>query len=189
MGVVREVSSAAAFLDRDGVINRAIVRDGRPYPPASLEQLEILPGVPRALAALHEAGLRLIVVSNQPDVARGTAAQESVDAINEALLRALPLDAIRCCLHDTHHDCDCRKPRPGLLLKAAADFDIDLSRSWMVGDRWRDIEAGRAAGCHTIFIDYAYKEAQPEQMDHRVASLPEAVPIILGELQCQSSKA
>jgi len=183
MGVVRPVSTPAAFLDRDGVLNRAIVRNGRPYPPASLAELEILPGVPRALGALRAAGLRLIVVSNQPDVARGSTPQASVEAINAALMRELPLDAIRCCLHDNHHDCDCRKPRPGLLLQAAADFDIDLSASWMVGDRWRDIEAGRAAGCHTIFIDYAYKETRPEQMDHRVASLPEAVPIILGELK------
>jgi len=177
------VSAAAAFLDRDGVINRAIVRAGRPFPPASVAELEILPGVPAALARLRTAGLRLIVVSNQPDVARGSTTKTAVDEINDALLRALPLDAIRCCLHDSHHDCDCRKPRPGLLLQAAADFDLDLAASWMVGDRWRDVEAGRAAGCHTIFIDYAYNEAQPGQVDHRVSSLPEAVPIILGELK------
>ena len=175
------MSKAAAFLDRDGVINRAIVRAGCPFPPASLAELEILPGVRRALERLRAGGLRLIVVSNQPDVARGSTTQAAVDEINDALLRALPLDAIRCCLHDRHHDCACRKPRPGLLLQAAADFDLDLSSSWMVGDRWRDIAAGRAAGCHTIFIDYAYKEARPEHMDHRVGSLPEAVPIILGE--------
>ena len=181
MGVGSPVSTAAAFLDRDGVINRAIVRAGRPFPPTSLTELEILPGVPHALATLRAAGLRLIVVSNQPDVARGNIPKATVDAINDALLRALPLDAIRCCLHDSHDSCDCRKPRPGLLLQAAADFDLDLRSSWMVGDRWRDIAAGRAAGCHTIFIDYAYKEARPEHMDHRVGSLPEAVPIILGE--------
>jgi D-glycero-D-manno-heptose 1,7-bisphosphate phosphatase len=175
------VSCAAAFLDRDGVINRAIVRAGRPFPPASLAQLEILPGVPRALAALRAGGLRLIVVSNQPDVARGTTAKATVEAINDALLRALPLDAVFCCLHDSADGCGCRKPRPGLLLQAAAQFDIDLRSSWMVGDRWRDIEAGRAAGCHTIFIDCAYKEAQPQHMDHSVGSLPAAVPIILGE--------
>jgi D-glycero-D-manno-heptose 1,7-bisphosphate phosphatase len=175
------VSPAAAFLDRDGVINRAIVHDGRPYPPASMAELEVLPGVADALQRLRAAGLRLIVVSNQPDVARGSVSKASVDEINAALMRALPLDAIRCCLHDSYHNCDCRKPRPGLLLQAAADFDLDLSRSWMVGDRWRDMEAGRAAGCHTIFIDYAYKETQPQQVDHRVGSLCEAVPIILGE--------
>jgi D-glycero-D-manno-heptose 1,7-bisphosphate phosphatase len=180
MGVGRPVS-VAAFLDRDGVINRAIVRDGRPYPPASLAELEILPGVASALETLRAAGFRLIVVSNQPDVARGSTSRAAVDEINAALMRSLPLEAIRCCLHDDHDDCDCRKPRPGLLLRAAADFAIDLSASWMVGDRWRDIEAGRAAGCHTIFIDYAYKEAQPPHSDHRVASLHEAVPIILGE--------
>jgi len=183
MGVIRAVSTAAAFLDRDGVINRALVRAGRPFPPATLTELEILPGVPRALATLRAAGLRLIVVSNQPDVARGNTSKAAVDAINDTLMRALPLDAIRCCLHDSHDSCKCRKPRPGLLLQAAADFDLDLSASWMVGDRWRDIEAGRAAGCHTIFIDYGYKETQPEQVDHRVGSLPEAVPIILGVKQ------
>ena len=177
------MSTAAAFLDRDGVINRAIVRDGRPYPPASLAELELLPGVAAALRRLRAAGLRLIVVSNQPDVARGTTPKAAVEAINEALMRALPLDAIRCCLHDTYHNCACRKPRPGLLLEAANDFGLDLSRSWMVGDRWRDMEAGRAAGCHTIFIDCAYKEAQPEHVDHRVGSLGEAVPIILGEFR------
>jgi D-glycero-D-manno-heptose 1,7-bisphosphate phosphatase len=183
MGVGGAVSAAAAFLDRDGVLNRAIVREGRPFPPASLTELEILPGVAHALATLRAAGLRLIVVTNQPDVARGTTSKATVDAINESLMRALPLDAIRCCLHDSHDRCGCRKPRPGLLLQAAAEFDLDLSASWMVGDRWRDIDAGRAAGCHTIFIDYAYKETQPEQVDHRVGSLSEAVPIILGAKQ------
>jgi len=171
----------ATFLDRDGVINRAIVRAGRPYPPASVAELEILPGVASALGALRAAGFRLIVVSNQPDVARGSTPQAAVAQINEALLSALPLDAIRCCLHDHQHECDCRKPRPGLLLRAAAEFGIDLSSSWMVGDRWRDIAAGRAAGCRTIFIDYAYDEARPQQPHHCVASLAEAAQIILGE--------
>jgi D-glycero-D-manno-heptose 1,7-bisphosphate phosphatase len=177
------VSRVATFLDRDGVINRAIVRDGRPHPPASVAELEILPGVAQALESLKDAGFLLIVVSNQPDVARGTTPRTTVDEINTTLMRSLPLDAIRCCLHDTRDHCECRKPRPGLLLRAAADFDIDLRSSWMVGDRWRDVEAGRAAGCRTIFIDYTYGEEQPRQPDHRVSSLLEAVPIILGELK------
>ncbi len=181
MGVGSPLSTAAAFLDRDGVINRAIVREGRPYPPSSVAELEILPGVPGALESLKAAGFRLIVVSNQPDVARGSTLRATVDEINATLMRSLPLDAIRCCLHDSHDDCACRKPRPGLLLRAAADFHIDLSSSWMVGDRWRDIEAGRAAGCRTIFIDYAYNETRPSRTDHCVTSLPEAVSIMLGE--------
>lgn len=175
------MSRVATFLDRDGVINRAILRDGRPHPPASVAELEILPGVARALESLKDAGFLLIVVSNQPDVARGTMPLSNVEEMNATLMRSLPLDAIRCCLHDSRDQCECRKPRAGLLIRAAAEFDIDLRSSWMVGDRWRDIAAGQAAGCRTIFIDYAYDEEQPRQPYHRVVSLQEAVPIILGE--------
>jgi D-glycero-D-manno-heptose 1,7-bisphosphate phosphatase len=175
------VTARAAFLDRDGVINRATVREGRPYPPSSVNELEILPGVTQALDRLKASGYRLIVVTNQPDVARGTIPRAVVDKINAALMATLPLDAIRSCFHDSAAGCNCRKPRPGLLLDAALEFDIDLGASWMVGDRWRDIEAGRAAGCRTVFVDYRYDEAQPEQVDFCVGSLLEAAEIILQE--------
>lgn len=175
------MSVAAAFLDRDGVLNRAIVRDGRPYPPATLAQFEILPGVADALTALKSAGYRLVVVTNQPDVARGTTPLSHVEAIHAALLAALPIDAIRCCLHDSADGCVCRKPLPGLLRMAAGELGIDLGASWMIGDRWRDIEAGRAAGCRTIFIDYDYREERPNRPDHCVDSLAQAARIILGE--------
>ncbi len=169
----------AAFLDRDGVINRAIVRGARPYPPSSLQELEILPGVVEALDLLRAAGFRLIVVTNQPDVARGTTTRAVVDEINASLMALLPLDAIRTCFHDSNDGCACRKPRPGLLLEAATEFNIELRDSWMVGDRWRDVEAGRAAGCRTIFIDYGYDEKQPPEVEHRVSSLLEATRTIL----------
>ncbi len=164
----------AVFLDRDGVLNRAMVRDGKPCPPANVGELEILPGVEEALAALRAAGFLLIVVTNQPDVARGTATRETVEAINAALGAALPIDEFRTCFHDSESQCDCRKPKPGALLAAAALHDIDLRESYMVGDRWRDAEAGQRAGCKTIFIDYNYHEKQPEFVDHRVKSLLEA---------------
>ncbi len=172
----------AVFLDRDGVLNRAEVRDGKPYPPASVARLEILPGVPQALQALRAAGWLLVVVTNQPDVARGTARREDVEAINQRLRAELPLDDIRTCYHDSGDGCDCRKPLPGLLLGAARDHGIALERSFMVGDRWRDVEAGARAGCATVFIDYGYAERQPAHPDHRVRSLPEAAQIILGEV-------
>ena len=136
----------AVFLDRDGVINKAIVRNGKPYPPASLLELEILPGAQEALQKLHDANYLLVVVTNQPDVARGTAKKEDVELINTFLLSQLPIDDFKTCYHDSADKCSCRKPLPGALLEAAQEHDINLSKSFMVGDRWRDIEAGAAAG-------------------------------------------
>ena len=169
----------AIFLDRDGVINRAYLRAGRPSPPADLSQLEILPGVPEALLRLRTAGFRLVVVTNQPDVARGTQTRHMVQAINSALQAQLPLDEIRVCYHDASEKCTCRKPAHGMLLAAAQASNLDLAASFMVGDRWRDIEAGRRAGCRTLLIDYHYAEAQPCRPDRRVESLPAAVDWIL----------
>lgn len=171
----------AVFLDRDGVLNRAIVRDGRPYPPRNVSELEILPGVEPALGKLQAAGFLLIVVTNQPDVARGVTAREEVEKINAALGSVLPIDEFRTCYHDTEAGCECRKPKPGALLAAAMAHDIDLGASYMVGDRWRDTEAGQRAGCNTIFIDYGYEEKQPDDVDYRAASLSEASEIILGQ--------
>jgi len=169
----------AVFLDRDGVVNRAIVRKGRPYPPLSLVELEILPGVAEACTVLHEAGFLLIVVTNQPDVARGTQRREVVEAMNRALCSWLPLDDVRVCYHDDADHCPCRKPEPGLLLEAARDWSIDLPASFMVGDRWKDIEAGRRAGCQTIFVDCGYAEQAPDNPDYCVGSLAEAVGWIM----------
>ena len=171
----------AVFLDRDGVINRTFIRDGTPCPPVSLRELEILPHVPEALSALKAQGYSLIVVTNQPDVARGTASHELVDSIHERLKGELDLDAIFTCFHDDADECDCRKPKPGLLLRAAHDLGIDLTSSFMVGDRWRDVEAGRRAGCRTLFVDCGYREPPSHSCDFRVGSLLEASGIILAE--------
>jgi D-glycero-D-manno-heptose 1,7-bisphosphate phosphatase len=181
MGVHKALMRRAVFLDRDGVINKAIVRAGRPYPPANVSELEILPGVPDALAKLKSDGFVLIVVSNQPDVARGTSSLAEVERINRALARALPIDEFRMCYHDSDDDCDCRKPKPGLLLTAAREWKVDLARSYMIGDRWRDIEAGKHAGCRTFFINNAYDEKCPEMFDYCVKSLWDAACIICPE--------
>lgn len=170
----------AVFLDRDGVLNRAVVRDGKPYPPSSVEELELLPGVAEALGRLKEAGFLLIGATNQPDVARGTMRREVVAAINAAVLAALPLDEMLVCHHDDGDRCACRKPRPGLLMEAAARHVIDLKASFMIGDRWRDIEAGQNAGCATILIDNGYDERSPKDPpDLTVGSLVEGVNWIL----------
>jgi D-glycero-D-manno-heptose 1,7-bisphosphate phosphatase len=172
----------AVFLDRDGVINRAFVRNGKPYPPRNLADVEILPGVKEALLALQMAGFMLIVVTNQPDVARGTMQREVVDKINASLADSLPLSEFRTCFHDNADGCNCRKPAAGALLLAARKHGLDLGESYMVGDRWRDTEAGQNAGCKTIFLDYGYDEKQPDSVTYKVKSLAEAAQIILGEM-------
>ncbi len=167
------------FLDRDGVINRAVLREGLPTPPASVKDLEVLPGVPEALASLKKAGFQLVVVTNQPDVARGTQSRETVEAMNAELRRALPLDSVKVCYHDDRDHCSCRKPAPGMILEAARELDADLSRCYMVGDRWKDIEAGQRAGTTAILVENDYPEKRPGTPAATVRSLKEAAEWIL----------
>jgi D-glycero-D-manno-heptose 1,7-bisphosphate phosphatase len=172
-------SRPAVFLDRDGVLNRTAVRDGVPHPPNSVAEVEILPGVDEALKRLAALGIPLIVVTNQPDVARGTQTKAAVESINEYLRERLPLTAFYVCYHDTPDNCTCRKPKPGLILDAAAAYNIDLRRSFLVGDRWSDVAAGQAAGCETLLIDLPYSKGDRCSPGHRVRDLGEAAEIIV----------
>jgi D-glycero-D-manno-heptose 1,7-bisphosphate phosphatase len=169
----------AVFLDRDGVINRAEVRNGVPHPPATLEDFELLTGVVEAVRLLRDAGFAVVIVSNQPDVARGDQQRSVVEAMNEVLRETLEPDGIMVCYHDDGDGCDCRKPAPGMLLAAAHELGLDLSASFMVGDRWRDVEAGRRAGSRTVFVDRGYDERRPEAPDVVVSGLAQAVTWIL----------
>ena len=171
----------AVFLDRDGVINRALTRDSKPYPPTSLAEFEILPGVAEACAKLKQAGFLLVVATNQPDVGRGTLKQEIVEAIHAQMCRELPIHRVEACYHPGKDasECDCRKPKPGMLLRAARALSIDLPHSFMVGDRWRDIDCGYAAGVTTILVDYGYAEGLRQAPHHRVGNLLEAANLIL----------
>lgn len=173
------------FLDRDGVINRALEHEAKPYPPRSLEEFEILPEVPAACAKLKAAGFLLVVATNQPDVGRGTLAQSVVEEIHSHMLAQLPIDRVEVCYHAGRGEsrCDCRKPNPGMLLHAARELNADLSKCWMVGDRWRDIDAGYAAGCRTIFIDRGYAEELRQKPDFTVKNLLEAAEIILSDFE------
>ena len=160
------------LLDRDGVINRAIVRDGKPYPPASVEEFELLPGVEEACAIMKEMDFLLIVATNQPDVGRGTQTRECVEAIHASMCARLPIDRVEVCYDPGQGiPSEYRKPAPGMLLRAARELDIDLARSFMVGDRWRDIDCGAAAGCRTIFIDYGYAETLRKLPNFQAGSL------------------
>lgn len=169
----------AVFFDRDGVLNSVILKNGKPYPPATVDELVIAEGAAIALNKLTELGYFLIGVTNQPDVARGTTTKASVDEINHAILKHLPLHEIRVCFHDDTDQCSCRKPKPGLLIQAAQDYSIDLTKSFMIGDRWKDIDAGIAANCKTIWIKTDYNEKQPANMDFTANTIMEAVDWIL----------
>ncbi len=165
----------AIFLDRDGVINRPLIRAGKPYPPSSLVEFEILPRVAQACQALKDLEFLLVVVTNQPDVGRGTLAREVVETIHRSLLRQLPIDRVMTCYHGgaVYGDpCDCRKPRPGMLFQAAEELKIDLAKSFMIGDRWRDVDCGFNAGCKTVFIDWGYEEKLKRDPDFRAHDLP-----------------
>ena len=176
----------AVFLDRDGTLNRQIIRDGKPYPPNTLAEFELFPGVPAACAALAAAGFILVVATNQPDVGRGTQSATVVESMHAHLLALVPsLTRIEVCYAPgTAHAPDLpadprRKPAPGMLLDAARLLDLDLSRSWMVGDRWRDIDCGKRAGVRTVFIDFGYDEVLQTPPDFTVQSFPAAATIIL----------
>ncbi len=167
------------FLDRDGVINRSVVIEGVPSPPKNHIEVEILSGVKEAIALLSKNGFQLIVVTNQPDVARGTETRESVESINNYLNKELGIKHWYVCFHDDMAECHCRKPKPGLLFSAAKELNLDLTKSFMVGDRWRDIAAGQAAGCKCYFVDHGYSEIPPTPPYTRVSSLIEAANLIL----------
>jgi D-sedoheptulose 7-phosphate isomerase len=171
---------SAVFLDRDGVLNEAVVRNGKPHPPATAADMRIPAGTAEALARLKERDFLLLVVTNQPDVARGIQHRQAVEEIGRRLRAELPLDDVLTCYHDDQDGCDCRKPRPGLMTCAAQRYGIDLSHSYLIGDRWRDVDAGSNAGCKTVWIDRGYTERAPTSVpDARVGSLPEAVDWIL----------
>lgn len=170
----------AVFLDRDGVLIACMVRDSRPYPPLTMEQVEILPGVAEAVRKLSDAGYLLVGASNQPDVGRGTISKEFVEAVNRLLLEKLPqIREIDAC-YDFDDTSPRRKPNPGMLLDAARKYNIDITESFMVGDRAKDVEAGRRAGCRTIFIDHGYRESRPDpQADFTTRTLLDAAQWII----------
>jgi D-glycero-D-manno-heptose 1,7-bisphosphate phosphatase len=171
----------AVFLDRDGVLNRSLLIDGAPKPPTSVEDVEILSGVIEAVQILRNHDFVIVVVTNQPDVSRGDTTRMQVDAINSRVGAVTNIQHFYTCFHDDVDLCECRKPLPGLIHRAAHDLDLSVGESFLVGDRWRDIAAGQAAGCENFFIDYSYMEKRPVEPFRRVSSLLEAVYLIIGD--------
>lgn len=170
----------AVFLDRDGVLVIPEMRDGRSYAPRNLNDFQLYPDAKAALTRLKQAGYLLVVVTNQPDVGKGLISQSTLDQMHDRIRRELCVDRIEVCPHTQADECSCRKPKPGMLLNAARECHIDLTKSFMVGDRASDVTAGLNAGCETIFIDLDYvSELKPESPDHTVRSIAEAARIIL----------
>lgn len=175
----------AVFLDRDGTLNVAVVRDGKPFPPRTPEEFRLFDDVPAACRALRAAGFALVLATNQPDVGRGSQTEEAVAAIHARMLSLLPeIGRIEVCF-DSGRDGSSRrrKPEPGMLLDAAAVLGLDLSQSWMIGDRWRDVDCGRRAGVRTVFIDRGYAEVLRERPDYVVKSFGEAAEVVLESLR------
>ena len=175
----------AVFLDRDGTLNRQVIRDGVPYPPQTVGEFELFPGVTEACAQLAAAGYVLVLATNQPDVGRGTQSQAVVEAMHAKLRQLVPAIAhIEVCYapgRPGDPPDPRRKPEPGMLLESSLLLGLDLGRSWMIGDRWRDIDCGQRAGVRTVFIDFGYAEKLHTAPDFTVSSFAEAARIILAQ--------
>jgi D-glycero-D-manno-heptose 1,7-bisphosphate phosphatase len=169
----------AVFIDRDGVVNRNVVRDGKLCAPRTLREFRLQPGVKQAITELRKAGFATVIVTNQPDIGDGFVGPEIVAQMHDRLHQALALDAIEMCPHSQNAGCPCRKPKPGMLTSAASRLAIDLSSSFMIGDRWSDIAAGRSAGCYTILVRRGPGDHQPTKPDAVVASMRAAIRKIL----------
>ncbi len=176
-------SKRAVFLDRDGVINKVIFRNGKVSSPWKFEEFEILPGVKKVLTKFKKMGFLNIVVSNQPDVKRGFLKKEELEKMNQFLIQNLPIDEIMICPHDDNDYCNCRKPKPGLILKATKKYEIDLKQSFFIGDGWKDVEAGKKAGCKVILKKTNYNKNIQKGPDFIVNSLKEALEIIKNSIQ------
>jgi len=181
---VSENLRPAVFLDRDGTLNVPVVRDGLPHPPATAAEFKLFDGAAAACRALHAAGYVLVLVTNQPDVGRGTMTRAAVEDIHALLLESIPeIARIEVCYAPGQGRPDPddyrRKPEPGMLVEASAALGLDLARSWMIGDRWRDIDCGLRAGVRTVFIDLGHAEKLHRQPHHTVRTFPEAAAIVL----------
>jgi len=174
----------AIFLDRDGTLNRIVRVDDKPFPPRTLEEFVLLEDAAAGCQALARAGFILVVVTNQPDVGRGTLDLAMVERQHALLQTLIPeITRIEVCYdagRGSETDSPRRKPSPGMVLDAAKELNLDLTRSWMIGDRWRDVDCGQRAGVRTVFIDCGYAETLKTRPDHTVSSFAAAVQVVLG---------
>jgi D-glycero-D-manno-heptose 1,7-bisphosphate phosphatase len=170
----------AVFFDRDGVLAREIVRDGEAYAPTSIDDFRLVHEAADAVRRIKAAGALAIVFTNQPEVARGLLAPQTLEAMHRLLREQVAVDDVITCPHDDAARCACRKPQPGMLRAAAERWGVDLTASFVIGDRWRDIEAGRAVGAYTVLLERPYSACTTA--DAVAQSLTDAVAIVLERL-------
>ncbi len=178
------MTERAVFLDRDGVINEIVWREGRPESPRNLGELILNDGIQETVGRLKDHGFRIIVVSNQPDLARGKISQDVLDLMTHRIRQEIPVDDFYICPHDDYHQCSCRKPKPGMLIEAASGWNVDLSSSFMIGDTRKDMDAGKAAGCKTILLNTPYNQSM--RCDFRAKSLSVAADLIIQTCNLQT---
>tara|TARA_B100001123_G_C15312264_1_gene1024833 strand:- start:953 stop:1564 length:612 start_codon:yes stop_codon:yes gene_type:complete len=183
-----KLMNKAVFLDRDGVINKIFKKNGLPFSPPNFEQFEILPGVKESIIKFKKLNFYSIIITNQPDVSRGKIKKKTVLKMNDHIKKEIKIDDIFVCFHDDHDNCDCRKPKPGLIHNAIKKWNININKSFMIGDRKKDIDAGKSAGCKTIFLDYNYNEAKPDKPDFITNTLLDAALIIEKDLITNENK-
>ena len=172
----------AVFFDRDGVLNIPSVLNGKPYAPRKFIDFKIYDGVKESLEKIKSAGFFIVVITNQPDIGNGLVDIKEINVMHEFLKKELPIDYIEICPHSQTSNCNCRKPKPGLIFSAVDKHKIDLSKSWLIGDRWSDIVAGVSSGLKTIFIDHKYTEkTQNFGPDYVVSTTQKACELVLSE--------
>ena len=177
----------AVFLDRDGVINEAIERDGKRHSPMSSSEFAFIHGIEAAFDALQSLQIPIVVVTNQPEVARGRLNTDALTVMHQLISDRFEVTDIVFCPHDDADRCACRKPKPGMILSSCARHGLDPGRSVMVGDQRKDIEAGFAAGCRTILVNNPVLVAEYERPtlpsgirpDRHGPSLVSAIPMIV----------
>ena len=178
MGVGICAVRRAIFLDRDGVINKAVIREGRPYPPVNWNEFSWVNGIQDVTQKLKEAGYLLFCVTNQPDVGRGLQDRSMIEAFHKYILESLPLEKIYTC-YDYSNNNPLRKPKPGMIFELRKKYHLNLEDCWVVGDRWKDIDAGNTAGCQTIFLDYGYDETLKSSPDYVISDLRQLIPLVI----------
>lgn len=165
----------AFFLDRDGVINKSLLKKGKPLAPREFKQFKIIKNVDKSLIFLKKQGFKNIIITNQPDIKKGLIKNSTSKRINKEIKKKLQIDDIFICKHTDEDNCNCRKPKTGLIKKAKKKWNIDLKKSYLIGDRWRDIFLANKLKINCFYIDKNYKERKPKKYNYKVKNLYAAI--------------
>jgi len=176
-----QYKNKCVFLDRDGVINLPIVINKKPYSPRRIEEFIFTSEIKNLISKVVNHGYKVIVITNQPDIASGDLSESLLNYFHQRIIDEMLVDDIFVCKHLSSDNCNCRKPKPGLILEAALKHKINLKESFFIGDRWKDVDAANNVECHSIFIDYGYREKLKTVPKNCVKNLNAAFEVILSK--------